>query len=98
VRRIGLVVALLAVVPGAARAELQETPFFEQDVTGGKLSRLHERLPSDPAVAGLETVGNPGGELSHAGEPLHLNQLLLQYDFRCDLLNHQKSELLDART
>ena len=62
-RRIGLVVALLAVVPGAARAELQETPFFEQDVTGGKLSRLHERLPSDPAVAGLETVGNPGGEL-----------------------------------
>jgi len=63
VRRLGLVVALLTAVPGAVRAELQETPFFEQDVTGGKLSKISERLPSDPAVAGLETVGNPGGEL-----------------------------------
>jgi len=63
VRRMGLVVALLTAVPGAVRAELHETPFFAQDVTGGKLSGINERLPSDPAVAGLETVGNPGGEL-----------------------------------
>jgi peptide/nickel transport system substrate-binding protein len=63
VRRMGLAVALLTVVPGAVRAEPQETPFFEQDVTGGKLSRINQRLPSDPALAGLETVGNPGGEL-----------------------------------
>ena len=62
-RRMGLVVALLTAVPGAVRAELHETPFFAQDVTGGKLSGINERLPSDPAVAGLETVGNPGGEL-----------------------------------
>ena len=62
-RRMGLVVALLTAVPGAVRAELHETPFFAQDVTGGKLSGINERLPSDPAVAGLETVGNPDGEL-----------------------------------
>ena len=63
VRRIGLVMAFLTAVPGAVRAELQETPFFGREVTAGKLSRINERLPSDPAVAGLETVGNPGGEL-----------------------------------
>jgi len=63
VRRIGLVVALLTAVPGAVRGELQETPSLKQEVTGGKLSTINERLPSDPAVAGLETVGNPGGEL-----------------------------------
>ena len=62
-RRMGLVVALLTAVPGAVRAELHETPFFAQDVTGGKLSGINERLPSDPAVAGSETVGDPGGEL-----------------------------------
>src|SRR5262249_46882332 len=63
VRRMGLVVALLTAVPGAVRAELQETPFFARDVTAGKLATINERLPSDPAVAGLETVGKPGGEL-----------------------------------
>ena len=63
VRRIGLVMAFLTAVPGAVRAELQETPFFGREVTAGKLSRINERLPSDPAVAGSETVGDPGGEL-----------------------------------
>jgi peptide/nickel transport system substrate-binding protein len=64
VKRIGLVVALSMAVPSAVQAaELQETPFFKQDVANGKLSRVDERLPSDPELAGSETIGNSGGEL-----------------------------------
>jgi peptide/nickel transport system substrate-binding protein len=64
VKRIGLVVALSMAVPSAVpAAELQETPFFKQDVANGKLSRVDERLPSDPELAGSETIGNSGGEL-----------------------------------
>jgi peptide/nickel transport system substrate-binding protein len=63
VKPIGLVVALLTAAPSMARAELQETPLFKQDVASGKLSRVNERLPSDPNVAELETTGDPGGEL-----------------------------------
>lgn len=63
-KRIGLVVALSMAVPSAVpAAELQETPFFKQDVANGKLSRVDERLPSDPELAGSETIGNSGGEL-----------------------------------
>ena len=62
-KRIGLVVALSMAVPGTVQAELQETPFFQQDVASGKLSRVDERLPSDPKVADSETIGDPGGEL-----------------------------------
>jgi peptide/nickel transport system substrate-binding protein len=50
-------------VPGAAQAELHETPFFQKDVASGKLSKVEERLPSDPKVADSETIGDPGGEL-----------------------------------
>jgi len=63
VKRIGLVVALSMAVPGTVQAERQETPFFQQDVASGKLSRVDERLPSDPKVADSETIGDPGGEL-----------------------------------
>jgi len=63
VKRIGLVVALSVAVPGTVQAELQETPFFQQDVASGKLSRVDERLPSDRKVADSETIGDPGGEL-----------------------------------
>ena len=62
-KRIGLVVALSVAVPGTVQAELQETPFFQQDVASGKLSRVDERLPSDRKVADSETIGDPGGEL-----------------------------------
>ena len=62
-KRIGLVVALSMAVPGTVQAELQETPFFQQDVASGKLSRVDGRLPSDPKVADSETIGDPGGEL-----------------------------------
>src|SRR6516162_1757591 len=50
-------------VPGAAQAELHETPFFQRDVASGKLSKVHERLPSDPEIAESATIGHPGGEL-----------------------------------
>ena len=62
-KRIGLVVALSIALTSTAEAELQESPFFKQDVASGKLSRVDERLPSNPEVAGSETIGNPGGEL-----------------------------------
>ena len=62
-KRIGLVVTLSMVVPSAVGAELQETPLFKQDVVSGKLSRVNERLPSDPEVARPQTIGDPGGEL-----------------------------------
>jgi len=63
VKRIGLIVVLSMAVPGAAQAELHETPFFQKDVASGKLSKVEERLPSDPKVADSETIGDPGGEL-----------------------------------
>ena len=43
--------ALLSAGPGAARAALQETPFFEQAVASGKLPTVEDRVPSDPALA-----------------------------------------------
>jgi peptide/nickel transport system substrate-binding protein len=63
VKRMGLLVALSMAVPGTVQAELQETPFFKQDVASGKLSRVDERLPSDPELAEPKTIGNSGGEL-----------------------------------
>ena len=62
-RRIGLIVALSMAVLKTVQAEPQETPLFKQDVAGGKLSRVTERLPSDPEIAEPDTIGNPGGEL-----------------------------------
>jgi peptide/nickel transport system substrate-binding protein len=55
------VAALLASVPGTARAALQETPFFAKAVASGKLPKVEDRVPADPAV--IDTSGKPGGEL-----------------------------------
>jgi peptide/nickel transport system substrate-binding protein len=63
VRRIGLILALSMAVPNMVQAELQETPLFKEDVASGKVSRVNDRLPSDPEIAEPETIGNPGGEL-----------------------------------
>lgn len=60
---IGLVLALFLARSGAPRAELQETPAFQQDVASGKLPRIQDRVPIEPEVAEFETVGVPGGEL-----------------------------------
>src|SRR5947208_314894 len=58
---LGLTVAFVA--PDDASAALQETPVFRDDVADGKLTKVKQRVPEEPAVAELETIGIPGGEL-----------------------------------
>jgi peptide/nickel transport system substrate-binding protein len=50
-------------LPAELQAGLQETPALKQDVAGGKLPKIEDRVPKEPAVAQLETIGKPGGEL-----------------------------------
>jgi peptide/nickel transport system substrate-binding protein len=65
VRRVlaGLVGLLLLAAAQSAWAALQETPYFVDAVTSGKLPPVNERLPSAPALAELERIGRPGGDL-----------------------------------
>ncbi len=58
-----LVLAAFLLIPGAARAELQETPSLAAMVASGALPPVSKRVPSEPALAELETIGRPGGEL-----------------------------------
>src|SRR5579862_1886231 len=60
---IASILVLLIAGSGPARAALQETPFFVGAVAAGKLPPVAERVPRDPALAELETIGRPGGEL-----------------------------------
>jgi peptide/nickel transport system substrate-binding protein len=61
--QIGLAATLTLAISRRAWAQLQETPFFKGDVTSGNLSKIEDRMPIEPAVAELETLGTPGGEL-----------------------------------
>ncbi|HTZ38182.1 MAG TPA: ABC transporter substrate-binding protein [Stellaceae bacterium] len=63
--RRGLVLALLVLLLTGGRAEavLQETPYFATDVADGKLPPVSERIPREPALAELEALGRPGGDL-----------------------------------
>jgi peptide/nickel transport system substrate-binding protein len=61
--RLGFAAAVALAVPNEARAELRETPAFEKDVGIGNLPKVEDRVPEEPAVAELETIGTPGGEL-----------------------------------
>jgi peptide/nickel transport system substrate-binding protein len=61
--RAGFVLAAAFAITSETRAELQETPAFAGGVTGGKLPEIAERVPKEPAVAELETIGVPGGDL-----------------------------------
>jgi peptide/nickel transport system substrate-binding protein len=54
---------LLVLAAGGAEAALQETPFFADAVASGKLPPVLQRIPSEPALAELETLGKPGGDL-----------------------------------
>src|SRR5215472_15799157 len=63
VMRLGLGLTVVLLAPDEALAELQETPVFKDDVEGGKLPPVEQRVPEEPAVAELETIGTPGGEL-----------------------------------
>jgi peptide/nickel transport system substrate-binding protein len=46
-----------------AHALMQETSDLAPLVAAGKLPPIAERIPRDPAVAELESIGRPGGEL-----------------------------------
>ncbi len=48
---------------GTARAALQETPALLPEVASGALPPVASRVPIAPALAELETIGRPGGEL-----------------------------------
>jgi len=48
---------------GMARAALLETPFFAAAVAKGTLPPVAKRVPRDPSLAELETLGRPGGDL-----------------------------------
>jgi peptide/nickel transport system substrate-binding protein len=61
--RLGFGAAVALAVPNEARAELRETPALEKDVGIGNLPKVEDRVPEEPAVAELETIGTPGGEL-----------------------------------
>jgi len=61
--RLGFAAAVALAVPNEARAELRETPALEKDVGIGNLPKVEDRVPEEPAVAELETIGTPGGEL-----------------------------------
>ena len=61
--RISLALGLALATGSAARAAPQETPFFQKEVASGKLPGVEARLPKDPAVAELQSIGTPGGEL-----------------------------------
>jgi len=54
---------LLLLFPVAARAGLQETPAFAAEVAKGELPPVISRVPREPSLAELETIGRPGGEL-----------------------------------
>jgi peptide/nickel transport system substrate-binding protein len=60
-----LILALcgLVLAAGGARAALQETPYFAEMVASGKLPPAVQRIPREPALAELETLGQPGGDL-----------------------------------
>jgi peptide/nickel transport system substrate-binding protein len=58
-----LAAVLLTTVLGSARAALQETPSLAPEVASGALPPVSSRVPREPALAELETIGRPGGEL-----------------------------------
>src|SRR5690242_4733329 len=61
-RLLSFLVALL-LLPLAAQAALLETPMFTEAVAKGTLPAIDERVPRAPALAELETLGRPGGDL-----------------------------------
>jgi peptide/nickel transport system substrate-binding protein len=50
-------------LPDAAQAELKETQSLAAEVASGALPPVANRVPAEPALAELETIGRPGGEL-----------------------------------
>src|ERR1043166_9080356 len=63
----GLFATLLAVFlllfPLQSNGALLETPMFTEAVAKGTLPAIDERVPRAPALAELEPLGRPGGDL-----------------------------------
>jgi peptide/nickel transport system substrate-binding protein len=60
---LGLAATLAAPARGWAASLLNEAPFFQSDVASGALPPVRDRIPRDPALAEVETIGKPGGDL-----------------------------------
>jgi peptide/nickel transport system substrate-binding protein len=60
---LALLLCLAALLPIPAHAALQETPSLADEVKQGALPPVAGRVPREPALAELETIGRPGGEL-----------------------------------
>ena len=58
---LALALALVSAVVGAARAAMRETPFFAAAVADGKLPKVDDRIPGEPAI--VDSSGRPGGQL-----------------------------------
>ena len=61
--RAAVCAALLLAAAGARADGLKETPFFAKAVAAGKLPKVEDRVPQEPAVAHPDLAGKPGGEL-----------------------------------
>ncbi|MGH7093694.1 MAG: ABC transporter substrate-binding protein, partial [Stellaceae bacterium] len=62
-RQLLLSLPLLAAPLRPALAALAETPLLVQRVDAGKLPPVAQRIPREPALAEIETLGRPGGQL-----------------------------------
>lgn len=62
-RRALLGLGLATLLPDRAWAQLRETPFLAGGVAKGKLLPVGQRIPHEPALAELQTLGRPGGTL-----------------------------------
>jgi len=60
---LGLALGFLLLIGGGARGQLAETPFLAGQVASGALPKVSARIPREPELAELETLGQPGGEL-----------------------------------
>jgi peptide/nickel transport system substrate-binding protein len=63
VMQLGIALGVSVAIPNGSWANLQETPFFLEDVAGGKLPKIDGRIPLEPAVAALASIGMHGGDL-----------------------------------
>jgi peptide/nickel transport system substrate-binding protein len=50
-------------LPRPALAAPVETPMFAAQVASGALPPINQRMPREPALAEMETIGRPGGDL-----------------------------------
>jgi peptide/nickel transport system substrate-binding protein len=55
--------AVLVLGPGVAAAALREAPMTAARVASGELPPIAERVPKNPAIADVASIGRPGGEL-----------------------------------